>query len=93
MSEWIPCTEGMPKEYDSQDYTESKDVLITLCCNSEKYKETEKGFTINGKWYYAPTLRFSNPRTCCLAVPTDDEWQVTAWMPLPEPYEAERREE
>jgi len=81
--QWIPCSERLPEKYGQY--------LVTFI---------PSGGTL---WTYVLIVRYSDlmgiakPSFHVGTVGKNDFMniteQVTAWMPLPEPYKAERREE
>lgn len=75
---WIPCSERLPNE---SDY-----IGVAECIDGAVWYYTDKGAMGLG-YYYESTKAWST---------TYDEepyGNVIAWMPLPEPYKAERRED
>ena len=75
--EWIPTTEKLPKQYKESKYTlSSEPVLVTW--------ERPDGTTIWG------TSQLINDKW---DTGYDEDWngcKVTAWMPIPKPYKAEK---
>lgn len=74
---WIPCEERLPEDSDYHDLWETPDGAVLWC------KATGE---IGVGWYYESTKNWS------------DLWDngvkdVIAWMPLPEPYEGERKDD
>ncbi len=75
---WIPVNERLPED-------EEKEYLVTILDRDDDIAEVYKGFYQNRKWW---------TQWChgCLELseePCGDN-VVTAWMPLPEPYQLER---
>lgn len=90
--EWIPVSEGLPKEHDSifaKLYgtdkwtsalwrTRSKEVLVTI--EDENGARTVKSsHTTDGKWWIEKKTTLS-------------KFKVIAWMPMPEPYKENENE-
>ena len=75
--QWIPCSERLPDEdhWTGSNFQYSADVLMTVYNAGDEETIIDYGHTTDGKWY--------SDTTDCY-VPS--EWEVTAWMPLPEPY-------
>ena len=77
-SQWIPCSERLP---------ERPEQMLVYAINTHfsiaKYKEVRKG--VNDYIYtWVTDNAFDVPH---------EVKNVIAWMPLPEPYKAERRED
>lgn len=76
MSEWIPCSERLPEKYVGE----------WLCC------------TDDGKIMILPYDTPGDGSHECVFYAWDDNgyfyqtFNVTAWMPLPEPYKGEQDE-
>ena len=78
MVEWIPVSERLPEEdhwLGGSGKQFSDNVLISITNHEDEDAWSDISQTIDGEW------RFELPRHC----------KITAWMPLPEPYRAERR--
>lgn len=72
MGEWIPVSERLPEEYE--------DVLVTVLCGNDKQKRVILiGFGYASKPFNRWMWRYYNIHHSC-------EFEVLAWMPLPEPY-------
>ena len=80
-SNWIPCSEGMPKEKDAGILKKlgtkkrSEYVLATVEVKGERMTVT--ACTYDGKWDW--NMKYAFP-----------DFKVVAWLPLPEPYEGEK---
>lgn len=90
---WIPCSERLPDELEPVNIT-------WINHNSESYYAdikdkpfTATGVYFNGQWYWWSTLctdtlaEYSHNYNDII----DDDIEITAWQPLPEPYKAERK--
>ena len=81
---WIPCSERLPDEKDAGILKKlgiekrSEDVLATVEVKGERMTVTT--CTYDGKWEW--DMKYAFP-----------DYKVIAWMPLPEPYQGERRKE
>lgn len=79
---WIPVTERLPDEKDAgilKNFGTSKRsdyVLISIDVNGNQM--TSIGCTYDGVWHWDKKYAFP-------------DWEVTAWQPLPDPYEGENR--
>lgn len=76
--QWIPCSERLPGEADYKGCQE--------CIDGAVWYYTDKGAMGLG-YYYESTKAWSTTYDEC------PYGEVIAWMPLPSPYQAERREE
>ncbi|WP_105308826.1 DUF551 domain-containing protein [Dorea sp. Marseille-P4042] len=89
-TQWIPCSERMPKERDSMfarwkgtdKWTEAmfekrSDTVIATIEYSNGKRTVAPAYTTDGKW-----------RCDCII---GDDGEVIAWMPLPEPYKEEKQ--
>lgn len=90
---WIPVEKGMPEEYqtifaklkgtikwrDSMFEKKSNEVNIIVEDDKGK-KEVAHAHTIDGKW-------------SCDLLRWNKAYHITAWMPLPEPYEKKATQE
>ena len=81
---WIPVSERLPEEdfWNGSEVQTSNFVLIAVQDTNSDNAIVDYGYTSDGVW---------KSETCVIDIP--DDWKVTAWMPLPEPYQAERRED
>lgn len=81
--EWIPVSERLPKMVDIcllGDYANSNPVLASVTYHQkESTAEIVFVYCSDGKWRY-----FDGAYDKYVE---DDDVQVTAWMPLPEPYD------
>ena len=92
---WIPCSERLPENNDPVNVT-------WVNHNPEVYYADikDKPFTAtahyhNGRWYWfsSVTQDYLNEYDVWTPDLVDKDVEITAWMPLPEPYREERREE
>ena len=76
-TQWIPVSEEEP-ELTRGDDQYSEDVIFTAVNTEEDDTVVDIGFrTEQGEWF---------SQSISIIIP--DGWTVTAWMPLPKPYEA-----
>ena len=75
--QWIPCSERLPEEdyWTGNNFQYSANVLMTVYNAGDEETIIDYGHTTDGKWY-------SDTTDCYVPY----EWEVIAWMPLPEPY-------
>lgn len=84
-TQWIPCSERLPKERDSMFarwkgtdkwtkamFEKRSDTVIATIEYSNGERTVAPAHTTDGKW-----------RCDCII---EDDGEVIAWMPLPEPY-------
>ena len=92
---WIPCSERLPENNDPVNVT-------WVNHNPEVYYADikDKPFTAtahyhNGRWYWysSVTQDYLNEYDVWTPDLVDKDVEITAWMPLPEPYREERTEE
>ena len=75
--QWIPVIDEEPELTRGDESPYSEDVIFTAVNKEEDDVVVDIGFrTEEGKWFSHSISRI---------IP--DEWTVTAWMPLPKPYE------
>lgn len=83
---WIPCSERLPE----------KDGIYIVCFDKGHLRkdeiQVETAYWLNAEWQYS-CLESYEHRMPRLVIEPIKELPVIAWMPLPEPYKAERREE
>lgn len=92
--EWIPCSERLPEVHEEPYYVDHEAILhesdyVLTCCKYGKgfvyaigsviHDEVCDSYEWSGLYDYAE---------CVI-----DDMQVLAWMPLPQPYKAEREGE
>lgn len=76
---WIPCSERLPDEdhwLGGSGRQFSDEVLVSVANYDDEATWTYISQTIDGNW------ALELPRHC----------EIVAWMPLPEPYQPERRQ-
>lgn len=80
--QWIPCSERLPEEKDAGILKKlgtskrSEYVLATVEVKGERMTVT--ACTYDGEWDW--NMKYAFP-----------DYKIIAWMPLPEPHRAERR--
>lgn len=83
-STWIPCSERLPEEKDAGILkklgTEKRSEYVLATVEVKGERMTVTACTYDGKWDWK--MKYAFP-----------DFKVVAWMPLPEPYREERREE
>jgi hypothetical protein len=77
---WVPVSERLPEESDYVSCIPFYDGVVIWI--------TDKGFMGFG-WYYNSTNNWADTNDCW----SDKYGEVTAWMPLPEPYVPQESEE
>ena len=96
MSEkWIPVTERLPEDLE--------EVIVTwVNTNPESYYSDIKGIPFSGAavfynnnwyWYSSITQDILAEYGRCENMLIDDAIEITAWMPLPEPYMEESEDD
>lgn len=90
---WIPVTERLPKDLE--------EVIVTwVNKNPESYYSDIKGIPFSGAavfyddnwyWYSELTQETLFKYGKCKDMLIDDAIEITAWMPLPEPYKEEQK--
>ena len=75
---WILCSERLPEEDCETGKCVQYSDFVLMSVEHKEDEETivDYGHTVDGKWY-------SDYSDCFIP----QEWKVTAWMPLPKPYE------
>lgn len=78
---WIPVSEGLPEIEEDCDFSDDVQVTIETRCNpmGDLYRYVVQADWDGEKWCDAYGNNYFND--------AEDDTKVTAWMPLPEPYE------
>jgi len=91
---WIPVSERLPKELEPVNITWVNHNPESYYADIKDKPFTATGVYFNGQWYWWSTLctdilaEYSHNYDDII----DDDIEITAWMPLPEPYKAESEE-
>lgn len=92
---WIPVSERLPEELEPVNITWINRNPESYYANIKDKPFTATGVYFKGQWYWWSTLctdilaEYSHNHDDII----DDDVEITAWMPLPEPYKAESEEE
>ena len=78
MNKWIPVSERLPKDLEPVNITWINHDPESYYNDIKDKPFTATGVYFNGQWYWWSTL-------CTDAI------EITAWMPLPKPYEPQER--
>ena len=93
--QWIPCEERLPKDLEVVNITWINLRPITYYTDIKDKPFTATAIHYRDKWWwYSPIcedLLAECGKSECDKMDADIE--VTAWMPLPEPYEGERKDD
>ena len=88
---WIPVSERLPEELEPVNITWINHNPESYYADIKDKPFTATGVYFNGQWYWWSTLctdilaEYSHNYNDII----DDAIEVTAWMPLPEPYKEE----
>ena len=88
---WIPCAERLPRDLEPVNITWINHDPEPYYNDIKDKPFTATGVYFNGQWYWWSTLctdilaEYSHNYDDII----DDAIEITAWMPLPEPYKAE----
>ena len=91
VNKWIPCSERLPEELVPVNITWINHNPKSYYADIKDKPFTATGVYFNGQWYWWSTLctdtlaEYSHNYDDII----DDDIEITAWMPLPEPYRAE----
>ena len=80
---WVLCSERLPEDYGEFLVTYKSDgeqIFMDIIEYEPSYEFDHEKNRFKGNWLFADDLQAVNS-------------EVIAWMPLPEPYQAERRED
>ena len=91
---WIPIKLGMPEENVPVNITWVNRNPVSYYSHIKDKPFTATGVYFYGKWYwfYANVTDMLAEYGKCAFDEIDDDIEVIAWMPLPEPYEAKEKE-
>lgn len=84
--DWIPCSERLPEEdlWTGMGKQFSNSVLMTMYDKNDEDLIVDYGHTTDGEWYSETADEY---------IESIADWKVVAWMPLPEPYKGEIKNE
>lgn len=88
---WIPVSERLPKNLEPVNITWVNHNPESYYADTKDKPFTATGVYFNGQWYWWSTLctdilaEYSHNYNDII----DDDIEITAWQPLPEPYKAE----
>lgn len=92
---WIPCEERLPKDLEVVNITWINHRPATYYADIKDKPFTATAIHYRDKWWwYSPICEYllaECGESECDEMDSDIE--VTAWMPLPEPYEGERKDD
>ena len=92
---WIPVSERLPKNLEPVNITWVNHNPESYYTDIKDKPFTATGVYFNGEWYWWSTLctdilaEYSHNYNDII----DDDIEIIAWMPLPEPYEPQESEE
>lgn len=92
---WIPCSERLPKDLEPVNITWINHNPESYYADIKDKPFTATGVYFNGQWYWWSTLctdilaEYSHNYDDVI----DDDIEIIAWMPLPEPYKEENNEQ
>ena len=88
---WIPCSERLPKNTEPVNITWVNRKPEPYYADIKDKPFTATGHYHNGKWwwYSAVCQDYLDEYGKCEMDEVDGDIEVTAWMPLPEPYKGE----
>ena len=91
---WIPVSERLPEDLEPVNITWVNHNPESYYADIKDKPFTATGVYFNGQWYWWSTLctdilaEYSHSYDDII----DDDIEITAWMPLPQPYKAESEE-
>lgn len=92
---WIPCEEKLPKDLEVVNITWINHRPMTYYADIKDKPFTATAIHYDDKWWWYSPICEDMLAECgkseCDKMDADIE--VTAWMPLPEPYKGERRDD
>mgnify|MGYP003312881725 CR=1 FL=1 len=92
---WIPCEERLPKDLEAVNITWINHRPMTYYADIKDKPFTATAIHYEDKWWWYSPICEDMLAECgkseCDEMDADIE--VTAWMPLPEPYVAERKDD
>lgn len=90
-TEWIPVSERLPEELEPVNITWVNHDPESYYADIKDKPFTATGVYFNGQWYWWSTLctdtlaEYSHNYSDVI----DEAIEITAWMPLPQPYKVE----
>lgn len=92
---WIPVSERLPEDLEPVNITWVNHNPERYYADIKDKPFTATGHYCNGKWwwYSADCQDYLNEYGRCDVDAMDDDIEVVAWMPLPEPYEPQESED
>lgn len=93
--QWISCSERLPKDTDPVNITWVNHKPESYYANIKDKPFTATGCYCDGKWYwYSVTCQdYLDEYRYCSVDAMDEEIEVIAWMPLPEPWKGDINEQ
>ena len=90
-TQWIPVSERLPDDLEPVNITWINRNPESYYANIKDKPFTATGHYCNGRWWwYSVTCQdYLNEYGRCNVDAMDDDIEVIAWQPLPEPYKAE----
>lgn len=87
---WIPVSEELPKDLEPVNITWVNHDPVSYYADIKDKPFTATGVYFNGQWYWWSTVCTCNlAEYGCYDDIIDEDIEITAWMPLPAPYQKE----
>lgn len=92
---WIPCEERLPKDLEVVNITWINHRPMTYYADIKDKPFTATAIHYKDKWWWYSPICEDMLAECGKSEcdKMDADIKVTAWMPLPEPYEGERKDD